>query len=131
MILIALAAVSTMTAEPDTVIRRTSGYQVTNPFWVDCTKVACPTLDKPEPSPIRIAHDRNPAAFCDGVWGLAVTIRQAGVDQADAISMAVPEPIVCPRPAWLRREPFTITVPVVPQFRSWDTVFPVGATITR
>jgi hypothetical protein len=87
-----------------------------------------PPVDS-QPSPIRIAHDRNPAAFCDGVWGLAVTIRQAGVDQANAITMN-PDggaPISCPRPPWLKREPFTITVPTAPQFRSWDTIVPVGA----
>ena len=80
------------------------------------------------------AHDRNPEAFCEGVWTSLILSKPNEAGQADTAEISYAGSwlpfvgsnstpavtISCPRPSWYKREPKVIS-PTPSSMTSWPS----------
>lgn len=61
----------------------------------------------------KLHYDKEPAAFCDGVWTSAIARMGSDIDYTDIVELNLLDKITisCPRPYWYIKPPRKLVIP--------------------
>lgn len=61
----------------------------------------------------KLHYDKDPAAFCDGVWTSAIARMGSDIDYTDIVELNLPDKVMisCPRPYWYVKPPRKLIIP--------------------